>query len=119
MLTSPLYLLTLQVALMSQSAAAAGAETPFQHSLHLHLIPCEAPLLPPNANPEHFVTEHYRVHLLLGHTLQKHFEVIQTDLTPYIYHVFDKFYVDRDFYGCRDVDDVLLASIRSAVRPWC
>jgi hypothetical protein len=27
--------------------------------------------------------------------------------------------VDRDFYGCRDVDDVLLASIRSAVRPWC
>jgi hypothetical protein len=39
MLTSPLYLLTLQVALMSQSAAAARAETAFQHSLHLHLIP--------------------------------------------------------------------------------
>ena len=94
-LTAPIFLLTLQVA------------------WHWHLIPCEAPLLPPNANLEDFVTGHYGVYLLPGHTLQKHFEVIQTDLTPYIRHVVDRIFVDRVVYRCRHVDDVMLALIRS------
>jgi hypothetical protein len=102
--------------MLPQSVAVADTKNFLQHSQHSHLIPCEAPLLPPNANLEHFVTGYYGVYLLPGHTLQKHFKVIQTDLTPYIRYVRDGLFVDRVqrvVYGCREVDDVMLAAIRS------
>ena len=102
--------------MLPQSIAVADTENFLQHSQHWHLIPCEAPLLPPNAKLEHFITGHYGVYLLPGHTLRKHFEVIQTELTPYIRYVLDGVPLEgvpRVVYGCREVDDVMLAAIRS------
>jgi hypothetical protein len=111
--TSFLTIIAIQVAVMPQSAAAAEAEKPVQHSLHEHPITCEAPLLPHDADLEKFVPGFYGVYLVPGHTLHQHIETVKTDLTPYIYNIFDRLYPDRVVYGCEDVDDELLAAIRS------
>lgn len=38
---------------------------------------------------------------------------VKTDLTPHIYNVFDRLYPDCVVYGCQNLDDEVLAAIRS------
>lgn len=55
----------------------------------------------------------YGVYLFPGHSIEQHSAAIKTDLTPYITHIFDKHYTDRVVYSARNVDNSLLAAIRS------
>jgi hypothetical protein len=73
----------------------------------------EAPLRPHDAKPEDVVAGNYGVYLFPGYSLEQHSEFIKNDLTRHIMHIFDTLYTDRVVYSSRNVDDLLLAAIRS------
>jgi hypothetical protein len=107
--TSLFAILPFQFATMPNSAAAAQVQYP----LHLLPAPYEAPLRSLGGKPEDLVPGNYGVFLFPGHSLEQHFKAVKIDLTPHIMYIFDAIYKDRVVYSARNIDDGLLAAIRS------
>jgi hypothetical protein len=106
-LTVPLFIILLfQFKIMADPTADA------QMQQALHAPTYEADLFPHDTKPEEVVAGQYGVFLFPGHSLEQHSEFIKTDLTPHIMHIFS-FDKNRVIYSARDVNDLLLAAIRS------
>jgi len=77
----------------------------------------KAPLHPEVVDPKFLEPDlSYLIYLARGHTLQKHSEAIDRDITPYIREILKlPYYVERDqvVFSCERVDDKMLDDIRS------
>jgi hypothetical protein len=70
----------------------------------------EAPL---RGEPDDIVPGNYAVYLFPNYSLEQHSRTIKTDIALHIMNIFDTLYYDRVVYSAQDVDDSLLAAIRS------
>jgi soluble P-type ATPase len=59
------------------------------------------------------VPGNYGVFLFPGHSIEQHSAAIKTDITPHIMHIVNKLWADRVVYSVRNIDNDLLAAIRS------
>jgi hypothetical protein len=79
----------------------------------LQTLTYEAPLRSHGGKVEELVPANYGVFLFPGHSLKQHYEFIKNDLTPLIMYGLDTLYTDRVVFCARNVDEALLAAIRS------
>ncbi|KAH7409536.1 hypothetical protein BKA64DRAFT_665189 [Cadophora sp. MPI-SDFR-AT-0126] len=102
--------LPFQFAAMPASAASSEMQTQ-PTNLSPQTAFYQAPLRDPGgAGP--IVPGSYGVFLFPGRSIEQHSIEIQTDITPYIMHIFDKLWTDRVVYSAGNIDDELLAKIR-------